>query len=152
MIHFISLLRPDAVDIALSDENGAVDRLVNFLKFRTISNSGMQESHAQDPEQFRLAHKHLHQSYSSVWKQLSVEVVCGDLYSASYPALASQSVSLTHRFAAQIAEHSLLIQWQGRDTSLKPVLFVSHIDVVPATEGVSSEWSRPPYGGEIFDK
>ena len=66
--------------------------------------------------------------------------------------LHSQSVSLTHHFAAQIAEHSLLIQWQGRDMSLKPVLFVSHVDVVPATEGVSSEWSRPPYGGEIFDK
>ena len=76
VIHFISLLRPDAVHIALSDENGAVERLVNFLKFRTISNSGMQESHAQDPEQFRLAHKHLHQSYSSVWKQLNIEVVC----------------------------------------------------------------------------
>lgn len=114
----------DAVDIALSDGKGAVDRLVNFLKFRTNSNSDMQESHAQDPEQFRLAHKHLHQSYPSVWKHLNVEV---------------------------IAEHSLLIQWQGRDMSLKPVLFVSHIDVVPATEGVSSKWSRPPYGGEIFD-
>ncbi|KAA6411206.1 MAG: hypothetical protein FRX49_01103 [Trebouxia sp. A1-2] len=68
--------RYDAVDISLSDEKGAVDRLVNFLKFRTTSNSGMQESHAQDPEQFRLAHKHLQQSYPSVWKQLNVEVVC----------------------------------------------------------------------------
>ena len=76
MIHFMSLPLPDAVDIALSDGKGAVDRLVNLLKFRTISNSGMQESHAQDPEQFRLAHKHLHRAYSSVWKQLNVEVVC----------------------------------------------------------------------------
>ncbi|DBA81464.1 TPA: hypothetical protein ACH3X1_007247 [Trebouxia sp. C0004] len=114
----------DAVNIALSDDKGAIDRLVNFLKFRTVSNSDMLQSHAQNPEQFRLAHKHLHQSYPSVWKQLNVEV---------------------------IAEHSLLIQWQGRDMSLKPVLFVSHIDVVPATEGVSSEWSKPPFGGEIFD-
>lgn len=76
MIHFMSLPLSDAVDIALSDGKGAVDRLVNLLKFRTISNSGMQESHAQDPEQFRLAHKHLHRSYSSVWKQLNIEVVC----------------------------------------------------------------------------
>ena len=152
MIHFMSLPRPDAVDIALSDGKGAVDRLANFLKFRTISNSGMHESHAQDPEQFRLAHRHLHQSYSSVWKQLNVEVVYPDLCNVDDPALASQSISLTHHFAAQVAEHSLLIQWQGRDTSLKPVLFVSHIDVVPATEGFSSEWTRPPFGGEIFDK
>jgi len=147
----MSLLRPDAVAITLSDEKGAVDRLVNLLKFRTASNSDMQESHAQDPEQFRLAHKHLHKSYPSVWKQLNVEVVW-NLCTVSCPVLASQSMSLTHQFAAQIAEHSLLIQWQGRDMSLKPVLFVSHMDVVPATEGVSSEWSRPPFGGEIFDK
>ena len=52
----------------------------------------------------------------------------------------------------QVAEHSLLIRWQGKDASLDPVLFVSHLDVVPATEGVSSEWSQPPFGGVVHDK
>lgn len=53
---------------------------------------------------------------------------------------------------AQVAEFSLLIRWQGSNTALNPVLFVSHLDVVPATEGDSSEWSRPPFGGDIHDK
>ena len=52
----------------------------------------------------------------------------------------------------QVADHSLLIRWQGKDLALDPVLFVSHLDVVSATEGASSEWSQPPFGGVVHDK
>lgn len=113
------------VNITLSDSEGAVFKLTQFLKLRTVSDAQMQESHAQDPEQFHLAHVLLQKAYSSVWRYLDVE---------------------------KVAEHSLLIKWQGSNQSLDPVLFVSHMDVVPATEGPSSEWSKAPFGGEVSDK
>ena len=61
-------------------------------------------------------------------------------------------MAYTKVVSTQAADHSLLIRWQGSNPALNPVLFVSHLDVVPATEGSSSEWSRPPFGGEVHDK
>ena len=52
----------------------------------------------------------------------------------------------------QVAQHSLLFRWEGGNAALNPVLFVSHMDVVPATEGDHSGWNRNPFGGEIADK
>lgn len=66
--------------------------------------------------------------------------------------LASRKRASNKAAKAQVADYSLLIRWQGSIPALNPVLFVSHLDVVPATEGSSSEWSRSPFGGEVHDK
>lgn len=71
----MSMPASDFVNIPLSDSEGAVLKLVQFLKLRTVSNAQMQESHAQDPEQFHLAHLLLQKVFSSVWKYLDVEKV-----------------------------------------------------------------------------
>jgi len=42
---------------------------------------------------------------------------------------------------------SLILKWNGK-SNLKPVVLMSHIDVVPA---VDSEWKYPPFSGEIVD-
>ncbi|KAL3142393.1 hypothetical protein ABBQ38_002728 [Trebouxia sp. C0009 RCD-2024] len=122
----ITFPHPQSVlaNITLSHSEDAVSRLSQLIKHRTVSDSQSAESHARHPEQLRLAREHLQKSYPSIWKHLTVETV---------------------------AEFSLLIRWQGSNTALNPVLFVSHLDVVPATEGDSSEWSRPPFGGDIHD-
>ncbi|KAF5836264.1 hypothetical protein DUNSADRAFT_6216 [Dunaliella salina] len=46
---------------------------------------------------------------------------------------------------------SRLYTWQGRDPSLRPVLFISHFDVVPVTPGTEQDWVHPPFSGAIAD-
>lgn len=42
---------------------------------------------------------------------------------------------------------SLLYKWQGTDESLKPIAFLSHMDVVPISEGTEQDWEYPPFEG-----
>lgn len=124
-----------------------MSRLSQFIKCRTVSDSQRAENHARHPEQLRLAREHLQKSYPSIWKHLTAETV-----SQAWIGLLHQSFDSDRAAPAQVAEFSLLIRWQGKNPALNPVLFVSHLDVVPATEGDSSEWSRPPFSGDIHDK
>ncbi|KAG2011428.1 Gly-X carboxypeptidase [Coprinopsis cinerea AmutBmut pab1-1] len=45
----------------------------------------------------------------------------------------------------KVNTYGLLYEWVGSDTSLKPILFLAHQDVVPA--GNVSQWTHPPYSG-----
>lgn len=47
-----------------------------------------------------------------------------------------------------IANYSLLVSVKGSNTSLKPYLIASHLDVVPAT---NESWEVPPFEGRIQD-
>ena len=46
-------------------------------------------------------------------------------------------------------EHSLLFKWQGSDTTLAPILFEGHHDVVPIIPGTESLWQEDPFAGVI---
>src|SRR5688572_4486327 len=48
-----------------------------------------------------------------------------------------------------VKEFSLLYKWQGSDTSLKPVILMGHLDVVPVAEESLKDWKAAPFGGEI---
>jgi Gly-Xaa carboxypeptidase len=54
-----------------------------------------------------------------------------------------------HRFndleVLPIHTHGILIEWKGKDQSLKPYLFMGHQDVVPVPEVTESRWKYPPY-------
>lgn len=41
---------------------------------------------------------------------------------------------------------SLLYTWEGKNTTLKPVILTAHLDVVPA--GETGSWTKPPFSGE----
>ena len=47
-----------------------------------------------------------------------------------------------------IANYSLLVSVKGSNTSLKPYLIASHLDVVPAT---NESWEVPPFEGRVQD-
>lgn len=49
----------------------------------------------------------------------------------------------------QVNELSLLFKWQGYDPSLKPILCISHMDVVAV--GSESKWTHPPFSGAISE-
>lgn len=44
--------------------------------------------------------------------------------------------------------HSFLITFQGKNKSLKPALFLAHLDVVPA-ETTHGKWNYPPFSGRF---
>jgi carboxypeptidase PM20D1 len=48
-----------------------------------------------------------------------------------------------------IGAHSHLYTWKGTDSSLRPVLLMGHLDVVPAEAEAS--WAHPPFGGVVAE-
>ena len=51
----------------------------------------------------------------------------------------------------EVVGRSLLIHIPGRDESLKPVLFMSHLDVVGVEAGTEGDWPYPPFSGAIAE-
>jgi carboxypeptidase PM20D1 len=50
-----------------------------------------------------------------------------------------------------VGRHSALYTWTGTDASLRPVLLVGHLDVVPVEPGTEGAWTRPPFSGDVAD-
>lgn len=50
-----------------------------------------------------------------------------------------------------VGDYSLLLHWKGSDASLKPGLFMAHIDVVPVETSAQQTWDYPPFAGQIAD-
>ena len=46
-------------------------------------------------------------------------------------------------------KYSLLYKWQGKNDNVKPVLLMSHIDVVPVDQATLSDWEAGPFSGEL---
>ena len=46
---------------------------------------------------------------------------------------------------------SFLYKWEGSDPSLKPIILMAHLDVVPVIEENLSDWKHNPFGGEIIN-
>src|SRR5690606_11342570 len=46
---------------------------------------------------------------------------------------------------------SFLYKWKGSDSSLKPIILMAHLDVVPVIKDNLSDWKHDPFGGEIIN-
>ncbi|HET7295293.1 MAG TPA: M20 family peptidase [Vicinamibacteria bacterium] len=100
---------------------GAAERLAGSLRFATLSH---EDPAAFDGEAFRALHAYLQAAYPRVHAQLQREAV---------------------------ATHSLLYTWPGSDPSLRPILLMGHLDVVPVEPGTEEKWAEPPFAGRIAD-
>jgi carboxypeptidase PM20D1 len=99
----------------------AVDAFAKALSFPTVGQVDS-PNHVGDPAPFHNLHKHLEKAFPTVFKALKHE---------------------------KVNEHSLLMKWPGNDLSLNPMLFISHLDVVPAPN--PSNWTYPPFSGTVAD-
>jgi len=100
---------------------GAAERLAGALRIRTISS---EEAAAFDAEPFTALHAYLQSVFPRVHAHLRRE---------------------------NVATHSLLYTWPGSDSSLKPILLLGHLDVVPVEPGTERNWHYDPFAGRIAD-
>ena len=101
--------------------SGAAERLAGSLRIATISSDNPSEF---DAGAFAELHEYLERVFPRTHAALRRE---------------------------KVGEHSLLYTWQGTDSSLKPILVVGHMDVVPVEPGTERSWQYEPFGGRIVD-
>jgi len=114
-------LQADKSAIDISINKDAIYRLADAIKLTTVS---YEEPGKSDTLAILKLHDVIEQSFPSVHNKLTKEV---------------------------INNFSLLYEWKGKNTSLKPVILMAHMDVVPIEEANKNEWLQPPFSGNIID-
>jgi carboxypeptidase PM20D1 len=104
------------------DTTAAAERLAGAIRFRTISYQDSSAFHSNGGAEFSGFQDYLRRSFPKLHARLKREVTNG---------------------------YSLLYEWRGTDTTLKPILLLAHQDVVPVEAGTESRWTEPPFAGRI---
>ncbi len=65
----------------------------------------------------------------------------------------NEAFPLTHTKLSleKINNYSLLFKWEGSDPAKKPIILMSHQDVVPVDQPTLSNWEAGPFEGKITD-
>ena len=103
------------------DKNGAVERLSKVMQFRTVSDPNASNF---EPQKFVGLREYLEEVFPKVYASLDREV---------------------------IGDYSLLYFWEGTDGRRKPILLMSHLDVVPVEPAALKKWKHPPFSGHVSD-
>lgn len=103
------------------DAQAVASHLQNTIRFQTIS---YQDSEQIDLKTFEGLHAYLAHAFPKTHEILEKETVGG---------------------------HSSVFTWTGSDTSLQPILFLAHLDVVPVEEDTAHLWIQPPFSGKIAE-
>jgi carboxypeptidase PM20D1 len=106
------------------DEATLATHLAEAIRFRTVSETT--EDTPEKRQELARLRAYLEQAFPLLHGKLEHELVSGD---------------------------SLLFRWPGSDQSLKPILLMGHLDVVPGELPFSagSGWTHPPFSGDIAD-
>lgn len=106
---------------ATLDTEGALGRFSKAIQFKTVSHQDPAKFPAEEFEKFR---NYLAEAFPWAHKSMQREI---------------------------INSNALLYTWLGSDTTLPPVILIAHYDVVPIDPGSESQWTHPPFSGEIAD-
>ena len=112
---------PEAPAPFTVDADAAAVRLAGALRLKTVAAS---EGRPAEDAAFAALHDYLRQHFPRVHAELKREPQ---------------------------GPHSVLYTWPGTDASLRPVVLLGHLDVVPVEPGTEATWTRPPYSGDIAD-
>ena len=99
--------------------DSTVLRLKELIQCQTVSNNNLEKI---DFNEFFRLHRILEQQYPLIHQVLTKKT---------------------------IGKASLLYHWRGQDPSVKPFLWMAHMDVVPV--GDETQWSHGPFSGDLSD-
>ncbi len=102
---------------AVPDRPDAVRRLSTAIQQQTVTHP---DTHRVEADAFLAFHDFLEEAYPRVHAEMVRETV---------------------------SDYSLLYTWRGTDSTLDPVLFAGHLDVVPVDPATETEWTYPPFDG-----
>lgn len=106
--------------------NETIVKLQNIVRIPTeIADNHPDPGSNKDAEMYKpfyTLHEQLEADFPLIWSKLQVQ---------------------------KVNELALLITWKGSDESLKPLLFASHLDVVPVERQTWDEWKHPPFSADI---
>ncbi|POY36203.1 hypothetical protein C3K47_10615 [Solitalea longa] len=112
--------QPDVAAIKpIEIDQQSVINFQNAIRIKTVS---FEDTSLVDTAQFAANLKFMETTYPNLNKTLKREV---------------------------ISKYSLLYTWLGKNPSLKPVVLMGHMDVVPVEEASRNKWKADPFGGEI---
>ncbi len=111
----------DPIEVSEIDDWTVAEHLSRLIQLPTISYDDPARFNAKA---FLSLHKELESMYPRLHRTLQVE---------------------------KVNEYSLLYTWVGTNPELKPILLMSHIDVVPVDDDSDTAWTHPPFSGEIAD-
>jgi carboxypeptidase PM20D1 len=103
------------------DARSAAEHLSGAVMIPTISYEN--ESDVQTAEFLRF-HEYLEKTFPLVHKKLVREIV---------------------------SKYSLLYTWPGKDITLKPIMLMAHIDVVPVEQATKDQWTYGPFAGRVAE-
>lgn len=103
------------------NEEQVVERMAGAIRFRTISHDDRSNF---DADAFLAFHAYLRESFPLIHERAELTV---------------------------INDYSLLFHVAGSDPSLKPVMLMGHMDVVPVDDVTLAEWTHDPFAGEVVD-
>lgn len=103
------------------DEAAVVERMAGSIRFRTISHDDRSNF---DADAFLAYHDYIRESFPLVHEQAELTI---------------------------INDYSLLYHIAGSDPSLKPIMLMGHMDVVPVDEITLPKWTHDPFAGDVVD-
>lgn len=102
-------------------EEQVVERMAGAIRFRTISHDDRSNF---DAGAFLAFHEYLRESFPLVHDRAEITL---------------------------INNYSLLFHIAGADPSLKPIMLMGHMDVVPVDDVTLTEWTHDPFAGKVVD-
>ena len=130
-------------EINVTPSTKAVERLAGGIRIRSVSSVDYEDTNFQPFDQFKV---YLEQQYPEIYKTMDTTTV---------------------------NKYGLLFHWKGKDSQKKPILFLSHYDVVPVVgydpitapadsiifnmgdrvatpiDSMQTQWSYPPFSGAV---
>lgn len=103
------------------DAQRAVQHAAGALRYKTVS---YEDVSRMDGDAFLGLHQHIKDSFPLVHQTMERTVV---------------------------NKWSLLYRWPGQKNGRKPILLMSHLDVVPVMPGTEGDWTYPAFSGEVAD-
>lgn len=154
--HFIKMKRPNfyifkeiaEMKLFLKITGVLLLVLIGFILIRTLN---FENSEKYDAEVFAKV-----QAYPDVLsKALRFETIShkvgmiDDSAFTGFHSFLRNSFPLVHKKLTleKINTYSLLFEWKGTDSKLKPIILMAHQDVVPAEYSSLGQWNHPPFSG-----